>query len=421
MKKKFEFDWREHWRGMPEFVQPDKRAPYTLRVNLMGRRGYDGRQAFVTIHFQAKNLCGNLAKVSQRLNVVLHYPKAKEIMLDMDEAGLQKLLFANPRHKIRYHSTWFPWRERETPSDFVYRQEDETAVVNPEYPVYIISKGRWERPLTARALERMGVPYTIVVEPKEYDKYRTTFDGVYDEDKRFVHGKILSAPENYSERGQGSIPVRNFVWDLAIKENGMDGRHWLLDDNIPTFYRLHRNQHVSVETGAIFRAAEVFVDRYENVAIAGLQNNQFTVAKQEWHPFVLNHRVFSCTLIKNDLNLTTKEYVFARADGSRVVVPACDEPRWRGRYNEDNDLCVRALKLGWCTVYFNAFNSDKVATMVMKGGNTDELYAGDGRRKMAESLYAQHPDVVKVTGRWNRKQANVNVERCVEIGRIKCC
>ena len=31
--------------------------------------------------------------------------------------------------------------------------------MNPDYPVYIISKGRWETRLTSKALEKMGVPY----------------------------------------------------------------------------------------------------------------------------------------------------------------------------------------------------------------------------------------------------------------------
>jgi hypothetical protein len=38
----------------------------------------------------------------------------------------------------------------------------------------------------------------------------------------------------------------------------------------------------------------------------------------------------------------------------------------------------------------------------MKGGNTDELYKDDGRKKMAESLIEQHPDVVKMTWKFNR-------------------
>lgn len=43
--------------------------------------------------------------------------------------------------------------------------------MNPEYPVYIISKGRWESRLTSKALEKMRVPYHIVIEPQEIDDY----------------------------------------------------------------------------------------------------------------------------------------------------------------------------------------------------------------------------------------------------------
>ena len=48
--------------------------------------------------------------------------------------------------------------------------------MNPKYPIYIISKGRWERRQTAKAMEVMGVPYKIVVEPQEYDTYAAVID-----------------------------------------------------------------------------------------------------------------------------------------------------------------------------------------------------------------------------------------------------
>jgi hypothetical protein len=46
--------------------------------------------------------------------------------------------------------------------------------------------------------------------------------------------------------------------------------------------------------------------------------------------------------------------------------------------------------------------------MTMKGGNTDELYQGDGRLKMAQSLQQQHPDVVTITRKWGRWQHQVD-------------
>ena len=46
----------------------------------------------------------------------------------------------------------------------------------PKFPIYIISKGRWETRMTSKALEKMGVPYSIVIEPQEYDNYASVID-----------------------------------------------------------------------------------------------------------------------------------------------------------------------------------------------------------------------------------------------------
>ena len=244
--------------------------------------------------------------------------------------------------------------------------------MNPKYPVYIISKGRWERRQTAKAMDVMGVPYHIVVEPQEYDNYASVIE----------KDKILVLP--FSNLGQGSIPARNWVWEHAIS-TGTE-RHWILDDNMDSFYRVNRNMKLIVKTGAIFKAAEDFVDRYENIAIAGFQYNSFVFKDAIVPPFRLNTRIYSCILLKNDLPY-----------------------RWRGKYNEDTDLSLRVLKDGWVTMLFNAFLVNKETTMRAKGGNTDELYKHtDNRREFAESLKKQHPDVVEVTWKFNRWHHQVN-------------
>jgi hypothetical protein len=246
--------------------------------------------------------------------------------------------------------------------------------MNPSYPVYIISKGRWESRLTQKALEDIKVPYKIVIEPKEYNNYAEVIK----------KDNILVLPDNFSELKQGSIPVRNWVWEHSISIGAK--RHWILDDNISNFRRLNYNLKIRVGSGTIFYVAEQFVDRYENVAIAGFNYQWFAKQKQRIPPFYLNTRVYSCILIKNDIPY-----------------------RWRGRYNEDTDLSLRVLKAGYCTVLFNAFLADKMTTMVMKGGNTDTIYnTGDNRREFAESLKEQHPDVVDVTWKFNRWHHQVN-------------
>lgn len=246
----------------------------------------------------------------------------------------------------------------------------------PKYPIYIISKGRADSRLTSRTLELMGVPYHIVIEPQEYNDYAAHIDP----------NKILVLP--FSNLGQGGIPARNWVWEHAVS-TGTD-RHWIMDDNIRYFYRYHQNQKIRVHNGAIFRAMEDFTDRYENVPMSGPQYYFFVMRKQHNKPPIyINTRVYSCILLSNH-------------------VPH----RWRGRYNEDTDLSIRFLKDGYCTFLFNSFLQGKMATMSMSGGNTETLYklnnGEDGRYLMAKSLYEQHPDIVKISRKWNRWQHHVD-------------
>tara|TARA_Y100001938_G_scaffold109031_1_gene149010 strand:- start:4359 stop:5192 length:834 start_codon:yes stop_codon:yes gene_type:complete len=244
--------------------------------------------------------------------------------------------------------------------------------MNPKYPVYIISKGRWEKRKTSRKLEEMNVPYKIVIEPQEYNQYASVIDPK----------KILVLP--FKNLGQGSIPARNFVWRHAIETGSK--RHWILDDNLFNFYRLNNNLTIPVTSGTIFRLAEKFVDRYENVPISGFEYFMFIERRRKMTPYRLNTRVYSCILIDNSLPF-----------------------RWRGRYNEDTDLSLRTLKAGYCTILFQAFVCDKTTTMTDTGGNTEDLYEIEkGRLKMAESLVEQHPDVTKVTWKWGRWQHSVN-------------
>lgn len=244
--------------------------------------------------------------------------------------------------------------------------------MSPRYPVYIPSKGRHDIATTPAALERCGVPHWIVVEEAEADAYRAIYGS-----------RLLVLP--FSNLGQGSIPARNWIWEHA-KAHGA-ARHWIIDDNIRCFYRLNHNRRIPVASAGIWCAAEDFTDRYENVAFSGFNNLAFANDREpSIAPFTLNTRIYSMTLINTALPY-----------------------RWRGLYNEDTDICLRALKDAWCTVQFNAFLGDKATTMKMRGGNTDNVYnTGDHRRAFAESLREQHPDVVTVTWKFERWHHHVD-------------
>jgi hypothetical protein len=259
--------------------------------------------------------------------------------------------------------------------------------MNPKHPVYIVSKGRWESRLTSKALERMKVPYHIVVEEQEYDNYAKVIDP----------SKILILPDHYLEnydtcddlgrtKSVGPGAARNFVWDHSVT-NGAT-KHWVMDDNLDAFHRLNRNMKVVVESGTIFKAAEDFVDRYSNVPISGLNYYSFCKTTDKVPPIVLNTRIYSCLLIDN-----TCKY------------------KWRGRYNEDTDLSLRVLKDGDCTIQFNAFLAGKVTTQRMSGGNTKEFYEHEGTMNKSQMLVDLHPDCSKVVWRFNRWHHHVDYSR----------
>jgi len=256
-----------------------------------------------------------------------------------------------------------------------------SAEVTPKYPIYIISKGRADSRLTSKALEKINVPYRIVIEPQEYAEYAAVIDPA----------KILVLP--FSNLGQGSIPARNWVWEHSISEGHT--RHWILDDNISVFAQIYNSKKVTATNGFMFCDVESFTDEYANLALVGMQYFAFVRQSmtQAWDKTIaLNTRIYSCILIQNDIPF-----------------------RWRGRYNEDTDLSICALKAGLCTALFYCYAIGKVTTMQMKGGNTDELYVKtgefDGRLEMAKSLYLQHPDVTKITRKWGRWQHHVDYRR----------
>ena len=256
--------------------------------------------------------------------------------------------------------------------------------MNPEYPIYIVSKGRWDTRLTSKALEKANIPYYIIIEKQEYQDYANVIDPK----------KILILPTEYqdkydtcddlgSSKSKGPGPARNFAWEHSI---ALGARwHWVMDDNIKVFNRLNRNKMVQVTSGAIFKASEDFVNRYENVAISGFNYDFFVQSKQQHPPYIMNTRIYSCLLIRNDIPY-----------------------RWRGRYNEDTDLSLRALKDKFCTIQFNTFLQEKAQTQTIKGGNTQEFYEKEGTLPKSKMLEDLHPDVAKVVWKFNRWHHHVD-------------
>ena len=222
--------------------------------------------------------------------------------------------------------------------------------INPQFPLYIVSKGRSEYMVTSRVLTELGVKHFIVIENQDYIPYIEAIN----------KWSLLATPvildlsfkENYETcddlgltKSTGPGPARNFAWDHSIKSGHQ--WHWVMDDNIRSFRRMNLNEKVKVSNGGIFKAMEDFVLRYKNVCMAGPNYYMFAPARTKQPPFIKNTRIYSCNLIRNDLSF-----------------------RWRGRYNEDTILSLDILKAKNCTIQFNAFLQEKMQTQLLKGGNT---------------------------------------------------
>jgi hypothetical protein len=274
---------------------------------------------------------------------------------------------------------WYPRKQKA--SAYIYESNDEGYKM-PRFPIYIVSKGRWGRNPTSKVLDAMGIPFFMIVEAQEYKKYL-----------RLGRGEVLVLPKRYKDEYDtywkdedertGPGPARNFAWDHSI-QNGHKW-HWVMDDNIESFERFNDNQKVRVCDGSGFFMCEDFVLRYENIAQAGPQYANFMPSSDFRPPIKLNTRIYSCLLIRNDIPY-----------------------RWRGRYNEDTDLSIRAMKDGWCTVQFNAFLQGKRATQTVKGGCDKEFYENEGTLNKSKMLEDMHPGIARVVWKFNRWHHHVD-------------
>ena len=244
-----------------------------------------------------------------------------------------------------------------------------------KYPVYIVSKGRWENPITAKCFIKYGLDFKVLVEPQEYEKYCLSLGKKY----------IQKLP--FSNLGVGSYPARNEGWKSSIK-NGHD-RHWMFDDNIRCFRRLQNGKRIICNPIKAINVLEEFSDRYENIGITAFDYTMF-VLNDNKKPYAKNVHAYSAMLIRNKM-----------------------EFRWRMKYNEDVDLCLQVLNTKkLCTVLFKAFMVDKTSTTAkMKGGNQTDLYKGNAYEKKilkARSLEEVWPNYAKTVIKFNRPHHHVS-------------
>ncbi len=239
----------------------------------------------------------------------------------------------------------------------------------PKYPIYIVSKGRYDKTYTADNFEAEGVDYLIAVEPQEADAYKN----------KLGEHRVLVLP--FSNLGLGSYPARNYCWEHAMS-NGHN-KYWCFDDNIDGIIKWVNGRKPKKPTYT--KEGICYVERHSDkygIDISGFEYRYFVVGVPK-KPFKHNGRVYSAMLIN-----TKMPY------------------RWRLKYNEDVDLCLQVLHNGGKTSSCIYYMSNKISTVAkMKGGNQDELYKGnDPKKKLlkAKMLEAVWPQYAKTVIRFNR-------------------
>lgn len=354
----------EFWGGMPEFNQP-KWEPYK-KIDVDTGDG--------VLYLRLDNESDYQELLSKGLKVTGNKATTK---------GRQELsTITNQKITDKTKSLWYPFKSH---WGGITHQWTTNNPMKPRYPFYVVSKNRWDKCITSRELNIRGINHYVLVEEDQFELYMANKQPL---------AELLVLPKKYLDeydtcddlgdtKGKGPGAARNFCIDHS-KTNGYD-KHWVLDDNMEIFKRLHNNEKLEIVCVNGFCAVEDFIDRFSNVPIAGLNYESFCKKTDKANPYILNTRVYSCLLMDN-----TFDY------------------RWRGRYNEDTDICLRVLKDGLCTIQVNAFLAGKVTTQRMRGGNSEEFYDKEGTMPKSKMLEDLHPDVAKVVWKFNRWHHSVD-------------
>lgn len=258
-------------------------------------------------------------------------------------------------------------------------------IVGPlEFPVYIPTRGRAEKQLTASALIALGIRPNLVVEDAEADAYA----------RHNPECNIVVWPQRYLDDYEKTPELdphpttgaaHNYAWDHS-REAGFT-HHWIMDDNIRRFLIIHKGRRANMANPKALHWQEDFIRKWRNLAGLSLAMAQF----MRGHTLRLNTRLYCATLYRNDLD----EYGI----------------RWRRGLNDDTIVSLDILKTGyWCTAEVRAVGILKLPTSRksrLSGGMTD-FYADGGFIKKSAELVRLHPEYCETVVRFNRIHHRVN-------------
>jgi len=267
-------------------------------------------------------------------------------------------------------------------------------------PIFIPSRGRYDNGLTWKALQDLGIDrYRVIVEPQEYKLYKKVLPKkhivILDLDYKRNYSTLDGREDEYKQQENPNVgpgAARNFAWDIARAEGAK--YHWCLDDNILNFTVYNDNTKYIARYDTL-AACERFIDKYENVSMAGMQYEYFLPRREKNYPLVFNTRIFSCNLIKTDIPF-----------------------QWRGKYNEDVILSLDILEAGQCTILFQTYLCKKITTQVMHGGCNEIFYSREGTVNKSKLLKEVYPDKTKLVVRYGRHHHYVDFSSYKKTNRL---
>jgi hypothetical protein len=249
------------------------------------------------------------------------------------------------------------------------------------HPVYINSKGRPERQMTAKALIALGVRPTLIVEDAEHDAYAAA-----NPDCDVIVWPQRLFDEYEKTPGMDPHPTTGVGRNMAFEHSAELGHshHWIMDDNIRRFSVLNHGKLQVVGSSTPLWWHEQFADRFVN--LGGLCLGQTVFQTKTTYQLVHNTRLYCAMLMSNEMM-------------SQSGI------RWRRGYNEDTITSIDILKTRyWSTVQSYKVGIWKIGTS-RKGrldGGMTQFYANGGFIRKAAELVRVHPDVARSTIRFNR-------------------
>ena len=198
-------------------------------------------------------------------------------------------------------------------------------------PIYIPSKGRWMKSKSTWInLISEDLSFTLVVEPKELEKYRDAVSFCMKTSQSKSQPQIVTLPED--DMGIGY--ARNHILNVLSPNSWF----WMVDDDISSFFAFSRGKekmdNVSIRTALGIANPQDVLALEPAVCIIGLEYSHFMFDAARLKTFyTLNSYANICVCINRSLFPQHSKY----------------DIKYRFPVREDYDLCMQVIASGGMT------------------------------------------------------------------------